>query len=167
MKSESQKLSVSLILSQEFKNSWNILRQAIENITEEHWLEMVNEWSFSLTVYHIIETAEFYSRNTPEGMEWGKIAGFNYETDTDEMKIQKQARITKELLLDYLAEIEERITNYFENTRDEDLFEKDGFDPHLKSILEKLLYLLRHNMHHIGELNKALRDWNCQRINWI
>lgn len=166
MKPESQKLSVGLILSKEFKNSWNILRQAIENITDEHWLEIVNDWSFSWTVCHIIETAEFYSRNTPEGMEWGKITGINHETDTDEMKIQKQARITKELLLNYLDEIEERITTYIENTSDEDLFEKDGFDPHLKSILEKLLYLLRHNMHHIGELNKALRDWNCQRISW-
>jgi len=166
MNPESQKKKFGLILSNEFKNSWKILRQAIENITYEYWLEMANDWSFSWTVYHIIETAEFYSRNTPEGMEWGKKAGISHETDSDEMKIQKLANITKELLLAYLDEIEERITNFIENTNDEDLFEKDGFDPHLKSILEKLLYLLRHNMHHIGELNKALRDWNCQRISW-
>ncbi|MFX0141474.1 MAG: DinB family protein [Candidatus Hodarchaeota archaeon] len=166
MNPESQKKRVGPILSKEFKNSWCILRQAIENIPDKYWLKSVNDWSFSLTIYHIIETAEFYSRDTPEGMKWGKRAGINLETDSNEMIDRKQANITKELLLVYLGEIEEQIAKYIENFKDDDLYEKDGFDPHLKSILEKLLYLLRHNMHHIGELNKTLRDWDCQRISW-
>jgi hypothetical protein len=166
MRIKDQGTKIGPILSQEFHNSWNMLRQAIENITEEFWMTAINDWSFSWNIYHIIETAEFYSRNTPLGMEWGERAGINWEMDTEEEINKKKLRITKEFLLNYLEEIEDKITNILTNTKDDDFFKTDEFDQGTLYVFEKFVYLLRHNMHHIGELNKALRDSNNQRISW-
>ena len=64
-----------------------------------------------------------------------------------------------------MKEIEKRITEIFDSEDDLELLNKDNFH-WFQSIYEKYLYLLRHDMHHIGELNKALRDWKCTRISW-
>ncbi|UCG01261.1 MAG: DinB family protein [Candidatus Heimdallarchaeota archaeon] len=161
-----QERKIGPIISKEFQNSWNMLRQAVENISDEFWLTTINEWSFSWTIYHIIETAEFYSHSTPLGMEWGKYAGINWEVDSEDEINKKKSLITKEVILNYLEDIEKRISNYFTNVTDYDLFDTDGFDNGNLYVIEKMIYLLRHNMHHIGELNKVLRDSNCQRISW-
>ncbi len=154
------------VLSQEFHHTWQMLRQAIKNITPSKWNERIHDWSFSFTVYHIIETAEFYNRNTPEGMEWGKRAGFSWTENSDEEILERMAALTKEDMVNYLNDIEESITKYLANVSVEDLFTTDGFDNGKLLIIKKLLYLLRHNMHHIGELNKFLRDIDSTRINW-
>ena len=45
------------------------------------------------------------------------------------------------------------------------LLEPDEFQM-FPTRLDKYLYLLRHNLMHMGELNKALRDHNCPRLKW-
>lgn len=148
--------TIGLLLSRQFSSSWKMLHQAIENAPDIYWLKWDNDWSFSWNIYHIIETADYYKRSTPKGMEWGKKAGGK----------TKKTKITKEQLLVYLEEVEYQISDLLEKSSDEDLLGTDEFDDGHLVILEKLLYLLRHNMHHIGELNKALRDWECERIKW-
>lgn len=128
MNQETQLKRIGPLLSKEFQNSWNMLREAIENIAEEFWSTTINDWSFSWTIYHIIETAEFYNRNTPLGMEWGKRVGINWETDSEEVISNRKLNITKETLVDYLKEIETQIADNLINFNDEDLFNTDGFD---------------------------------------
>ena len=154
------------VLAQEFFHSWQMLRQAINNVSQEKWNERIHDWSFSFTVYHIIETAEFYNRSTPKGMEWGKRAGFSWTEDSDEQILDQITKLTKEELSAYLNEIEDKISNFLTNASIDKLFSTDGFDNGNLLIIEKMLYLLRHNMHHIGELNKALRDSDRPRIKW-
>ena len=161
---------ISITLLKQFNRNWNMLRQSIENAPEKHWKEVQIDdsekvWSYSWNIFHIIETADFYSRNTPENMEWGKKAGINWDTDLPEVIAEKKDLITKLHLKKYLKEIEGRITKIFESNNDLELLKKDNFH-WFQSIYEKYLYLLRHDMHHIGELNKALRDWKCKRISW-
>jgi uncharacterized damage-inducible protein DinB len=126
----------------------------------------MTDWSFSSTVYHIIETADFYIGNTPEGMEWGKRAGFSWEEDDEETISTRLSSLTKAYLIDYLNEIENEISHFLEESTEQDLFSTDEFDDGNLLIIKKMLYLLRHNMHHIGELNKTLRDCGSRRINW-
>ncbi|MHA1975473.1 MAG: DinB family protein [Candidatus Hodarchaeales archaeon] len=154
------------VLSEEFRHSWQILRQAIENISIDDWNKNMTDWSFSSTVYHIIETADFYIGNTPEGMEWGKRAGFSWEEDDEETISTRLSSLTKAYLIDYLNEIENEISHFLEESTEQDLFSTDEFDDGNLLIIKKMLYLLRHNMHHIGELNKTLRDCGSRRINW-
>ncbi|MFQ6126147.1 MAG: DinB family protein [Candidatus Heimdallarchaeota archaeon] len=161
-----QTKEIGLVLLNQFNSSWKMLRQAIEIIGDENWSKTANNWSFVWTVYHIIETADYYRRNTPKGMEWGKRAGINWETDSEEIIEQKKIAITKAQVLAYLEDVKTQIIHFLENATDPDLLTTNDFDEGKLLILEKMLYLLRHNMHHIGELNKALRDWKSQRIQW-
>ncbi|MFW9993836.1 MAG: DinB family protein [Candidatus Odinarchaeota archaeon] len=153
------------ILLKQFNCSWNMLREAIDKVPQDLWAKVAVEWSFSWVVYHIIESADFYCRNTPEGMEWGKRAGIERGKDSESVVSEKKSGITKEILIIYLDEIKEKLSRVLGATTDSELLTRDGFT-WFDSVLEKFLYLLRHNMHHVGELNKTLRDNECERIRW-
>ncbi len=143
----------------QFTSTWKMLRKAIENVPDKHWFRTENDWSYSKTVYHILETQEFYIRNSPEGMVWNKLL----EPKGRENKAKDYP--TKEQLENYLKEIEEKVSTYLKTLSFEQLLEKDGFK-WFSSIFEKLLYLLRHTAHHLGELGRMLREWDCKRMKW-
>ena len=153
-------------LESQFKEKWSMLIDALSKCPEDRFHDGIGEWSFSYTIYHIIETAEFYIRNTPDGMKWGLRAGFDWNTDSKETINKMKKKLTKSLLLKYLEEIQNRIDKFLNEKKDEDLLKKDDFH-WFESIYEKLVYLLRHNSFHIGELAKTLREWGTDRIKWV
>jgi len=147
----------------QFQSSWNMLRQAIENVPEGCWNRTYNGWTFSDTVYHIIATQEFYFRDTPEGMEWGRLYGDpKYKADDPEKYYPSKA-----VLLEYQGRLESEISEFFGSKNDSDLEMNDGFKEWLPNVHVKLLYLLRHNAHHIGELARMLREWDAERVSWV
>ena len=103
--------------------------------------------------------------DNPDRMKWGARAGYNWD-DVKDIKKDIVPKISKELVLAYADEMEELVTQTITSMNSEKLKEKDGFH-WFESILEKFLYLLRHNMHHNGELSRALRDWGFKRSKWI
>ncbi len=117
-----------------------------------------------IAAYHIVETMDFYAGNNPEDMTWGQRAGYDWEKSKD-TKTDILPKITKEIVLAYLEETEKKLKDMFDSLDIERLNSKDEFK-WFHSIFEKLVYLLRHNMHHIGELSKTLRDWKCERAKW-
>ena len=79
-----------------------------------------------------------------------------------------QSNISKSDLLTYLEETENLLSKELKSLENDDFMKEDGFTfQGLESVLQKLIHLLRHTMHHIGELNKTLRDIECNRINWL
>ncbi|MHA1637828.1 MAG: hypothetical protein ACTSUB_07415 [Candidatus Thorarchaeota archaeon] len=151
-------------LANQFDNAWSMLNQAIENIPDELWSKNIGDWYFSMTAYHIIESANFYSGKTPDGMQWGFRAGFDWK-ETKNMKTDILPLITKDLVLLYLSEIKTKLSSTLNTVQNDVLQGTDGFH-WFRSILEKLLYLQRHTMLHIGELYLALRTWDCKRGTW-
>ena len=157
-----------------FKGTWQMLHQAIDKIPDDRWHDGICErepvdteskrWFFSFVVYHVIETAEFYVNTTPDTMEWGKKAGFNWE-NVKNIKSDILPRITKELVLEYLAEIEERVNSFVSDSTPQSFLEKDGFH-WFPCILHKLIYLLRHTTYHVGELSRMIREWECELLHW-
>lgn len=148
------------LLSQ-FSSTWKMLREAIDNCPDEYWYGTDKDWNYSRTVYHIIETQEFYLRDTPEGMEWGKLFG---DVNNPNLPVDT-VYPSKGILLDYLEKLEKSITEYLKDVKLDNLITKDGFK-WFSSVFEKLLYLLRHNAHHLGELGRMLREWDCNRMKW-
>jgi len=160
-----------------FEASWNILRQSIENVPDEMWAkgiekveipwsetEGMNVWYFSERVYHIIETVEFYNRDDPSGMQWGgRIGGIDWKKESPQ---ETATRISKDDMLEYLEKTRENLKKKLSTLSDDDMFEKDGFEKWQPSRLYKYIYTLRHNMWHIGELSKTLREYDCQRTEW-
>ncbi|MHA2314351.1 MAG: DinB family protein [Candidatus Hermodarchaeia archaeon] len=151
-------------LARQFHGMWKMLRQGIEKIPDEQWTFGKDKWFYSLRVYHIIETFEFYARDTHKGMQWGKRLGKVNWWETMSHK-EVASLITKKDALAYLGEMEEHTTKLFKANTDEDLLKEDDFH-WFSSIYEKFLYCLRHNSFHIGELAFALNRLECERIEW-
>lgn len=148
------------LLSQ-FASTWRMLQQAIENCPDKYWYRTDKDWNFSRTIYHIIETQEFYIRSTPEGMVWGKLLG-----DLDNKTLSAdEIYPAKDILLNYLEDLQKQINDYLITISINELLNKDGFK-WFNSVFEKLLYLLRHNAHHLGELGRMLREWDSPRMKW-
>jgi len=164
-------------LLKQFESSWKMLRQSIENVPDEKWVIGIkpinkpwaeakgdNIWFFSERVYHIIETVEFYSNDNPDSMKWGgRIGGIEWRKESPEVTA---SRIKKDDMLEYLEETKKKLEKKLESFSDYDLFETDGFSEWQSSRLAKFLYTLRHSMWHIGELSRALRDYESERTSW-
>ena len=150
------------LLSQ-FRSTWKMMDQAMEEIDDERWLWNAQGWTYADTIYHLIITQEFYIRDKPEGMRWGSLYG-----DKELMeKSPTEYYPTREVLIDYKGSIERKVEDYLSSKNDSDLLSTDGFSGYLSTIHEKLLYLLRHNAHHIGELTLMHRELNFGRISWV
>ncbi len=165
MKKIKSEMSFRFVLLKQFESKWKMLRDAVDKCPEEKWHEGEGDWIYSWSVYHIIETADFYSRNNPESMTWGIKTGINWDIDSKDEIISKKSKITKSFLNNYLEEIELRISRSLSETKDKDLLLKDDFR-WFDSVYEKLVYLLRHNSFHIGELAQKLRNWRSERLKW-
>ena len=154
-----------------------MLRQCIENVPDEKWdvgLKVIdkpwaeakgeNIWYYSDRVYHIIQTVEFYTNDDPKTMKWGgRIGGIEWRKESPEVTA---SRIKKDDMLEYLQETENKLRKKLMSFSDNDLFEDDGFSEWQDSRLAKFLYTMRHSMWHIGELSRALRDYDCKRTSW-
>ncbi|MHA2169306.1 MAG: hypothetical protein ACXAB7_05375 [Candidatus Kariarchaeaceae archaeon] len=151
-------------LINQFNQCWVMLQQAIDKVPDELLYRDENDWRYCKVTYHTIETAEFYVRDTPAGMEWGKWSNVNWKTDTLETIKDK---LTKEDLFDYLKDVAVKVESKLQDFDQEKLREKDGFGDWFPSITSKFLYLLRHTMLHIGELSRALREVEEEMIVWM
>jgi hypothetical protein len=154
-------------LARQFRGIWTMTRQAIEQVPDAAWARGVKgdeEWFYSLRVYHIIETAEFYSRDMHEGMQWGaRLGKVNWWDSITHKEAAK--KVVKGDMLVYLDEIAQYIEGLLKRASDKDLLRKDGFH-WFSSIIEKYQYLIRHNTYHLGELTMQLRVQGNKRIKW-
>jgi hypothetical protein len=152
-------------LANQFNSSWNLIHQAVERCTDENWSQVLESWSFSWTLYHVVETLDFYLRETPKGMQWGKRAGISWDTQSkDEIKSQK-SQISKDFMKQYISDIETKANQLVHSMDEKEILIQDEFD-WFETRLEKYIYALRHTMFHIGECNKTLRDKKAKRIKW-
>jgi hypothetical protein len=159
------KNSIKDVLLSQYQLCWEKALNAIENSSNDLWLDLKNDWCYAWNAYHIIEGMDFYSRTSPEGMEWGKRAGIDWNKDDKEVAEKKYQKITKDLVREYLDDLKENVTRNLHNTSDSDFLQQGEFK-WFKSRLERHLYSLRHAEFHIGELNKSLRQSDNLRIKW-
>ena len=161
------KSPIAYALARQFEGMWEMIRQAIENIPEDEWTigeKSDEEWYYSLRIYHMIETAEFYSRDTHDGMQWGARLGKINWWDTISHKEAAKMVIKGDMLI-YLDDIAKYIRSHLKRVSDDKLQRKDGFH-WFASVLEKYHYLIRHNTYHLGELTMKLRALGHDRIKW-
>lgn len=165
MSDKLKKNSVGNNILAQFDQSWKMLSEAIDNAPDDLWIELKNDWCYAANVFHIIESVDFYSKEDKAGMEWGKRIGIDWSKDSKEEVNKKRQKISKDLNRNYLAEIKEKLEKIFKNTSDYVFLQADNFK-YFSSNLERQIYSLRHAAHHIGELNKALREHGYKRIKW-
>ena len=158
--------NIAEVLVRQFNSSWKMLERAINNVSDELWNKFEIEWGYVRNFIHIIETGEFYNSDTPDDFNWGKFVGIEWKKDSKKEVNKKFEKITKDDVRRYLEVVRSDIQKKLSTFNSEKMLDSDGFMEYIPSIFDKYLYLLRHNMHHIGELNKTLRDNNEKRIDW-
>jgi uncharacterized damage-inducible protein DinB len=149
------------LLSQ-FESTWEMLDMAFSGVGED-WLKTVDGWIYGDVLYHIIITQKYYIRETPEGMEWGGLYGDPELKETDPRGYYPD----RETLIKYKNRVEQAVVKYLKSMDDRKLYHGDGFKNRFSTIHEKLLYLLRHNAHHLGELALIHRENNLERVKWV
>ena len=87
-------------LKRQFDSSLKMVRQAIDVISDDYWHKGMKEWYYSQSLYHILETMEFYLASSPTDMVWGARAGFDPETALEQEIL---TLISKELVLNEVA----------------------------------------------------------------
>jgi len=155
---------IAKALMAQYASVWKMLEDAINKAPDERWHDGVGQWYFSQTAYHIIETAQFYLGSDPDIMKWGARAGINRDEVTNIEKVILP-KLTKELVKTYLNEIGQKWADTLKSVSDSEILKTDDFH-WISSILEKLIYLLRHTNYHVGELNRALREWDLSPARW-
>lgn len=156
------------VLIQEFNVSCDMIKLAIENMDETKWYERHNNWSYNHTLYHILESIEFYSYDDPKGMETKGTMGISSENLTKEELDKLIDGKPKDFFFSYLAKVRKLITDKLSSFTVDELFAKDSFaEWGFTSRFHKFSYVLRHTMMHTGELNKTLRDLQLTRIKWL
>ncbi|MFW9795174.1 MAG: hypothetical protein ACFFEE_12770 [Candidatus Thorarchaeota archaeon] len=156
--------SITESITSQFKSGLKMVKDAIENVPDSRWHDGSGKWFFSQTVYQILEAMDFYLGSKHEEMKWGKRAGYVWVEDID-IKKDILPKLTKELVEEYLSEIQNKLTSVLGKASEDSLLKKDGFD-WFSCVLEKLQYALRHTAHHCGELNLMLRIWDAPTIKW-
>jgi hypothetical protein len=146
-------------LIRQFARSWKMVEEAIRSFSAEEWKTGdVTYLTPARLAYHIVETAEFYSGETADGFSWGHRFGCDWESAApDDLP-------TQEAVLAYLADARSQVENWL---REVDLFAPDAaFDWTGGCALDRALYLVRHNHHHVGEMwseikrrGHPLPDW--------
>lgn len=156
------------VLLQELQVSCDMVKLAIENMDETIWSKKTNDWSYVHTLYHIIDTIEFYSYDEPKKLVENGSLGIIAPNATDEQVQQIISEKSKKFFFDYLEKVKIFASDTITSLSTAELFEKDKFaEWGFTSRFHKFSYTLRHTMMHTGELNKQLRNLGKTRIKWL
>ena len=149
-------------LADQFERMWLMLREAIVNCPYEEWKRDAGHWFLipSRLAYHTIETVDFYRRESPQAMDWAGRLGVDWETkDSGTLPDRK-------LMLSYLEEIQGSLGEKLRSMPDEALLAGHAFPWTGVTVLERMIYTMRHSMFHLGQIQAELRRRELKGADW-
>lgn len=150
--------STNAVLLRQFNRSWQMFEEVVRQFPAETWRSDEIDYQIpARKAYHIVEGADFLIGTTPE-FEWG----YRFGGDWEGMKPEDLP--SQEAMLTYLEEINPKVEAWL---LDLDLMASDEAFPWPGgTLLDRALYLLRHNQHHIGELWAACKQHDLDLPKW-
>ena len=144
-----------------FTLTWDMYRDAIEEIPEEHWRTGdIAYLTPARLVHHALEAVEFYTGDSEE-FKWGNRLGVDWETATPEQLPTKQQATA------YLDEMIERTGSWLMAQTDEEITSRqEVFRWTGGTLLSRALYVMMHCRQHLGEINAELRRRGLKRVKW-
>jgi hypothetical protein len=136
-------------LADQYARAYKMLYTVIDNIPTDKWTSGLTEACIPARIaYHTIEGLDFFlSDKPPSDFPWGQQFNGSWED------LPEQSLPTKEEIVTYLKETQERVVDYFQAATDDVLLEAfDLYGWSGTTKLGQLVYALRHTMHHQGEL---------------
>jgi uncharacterized damage-inducible protein DinB len=154
--------TVGETLAEQFSRTWEMTREIVTQCPEDHWRNGgVPRHVPARWVLHAVETADFYARPGNGGWTWGDRFGVDWKTARpDELP-------SREDMLAYLEEVRRRLDTWLRAAADDELLRKrSDFAWTGASLLARLLYLLRHTQHHVGQVNQILKSQGVPLSKW-
>lgn len=144
----------------QFDRTWKMMRETITGFTDSSWVNTGVDYLVPARIaYHTLETIEYYigDKSSKEFPWRAKFAG-DWETmDKDRLPTQDQ-------VLRYMEDIGSGLVKWLDAS---DFSEKnDTFGGTGKTRLGHVLYILRHTLHHHGEMNYILFQSGHKKVNW-
>jgi hypothetical protein len=154
------KATVSEIVVRQYERSWRMFEEAVGTFTAEEWrIGDVTYLTPARTAYHVIETAEFYSGDTPDGFPWAHRFGFDWEAE-----VEAEALPTQEDIMAYLEDVRPKVDAWLKSV---DLMAPDTACHWTGgTILDRAHYLVRHTHHHVGEMWSEIKRHGHDLPDW-
>ncbi len=150
-------------IKQELDVTFKMLKVAASRIDGDFWTNEENKWMYGYTLFHAVEALEFHINDSPE--QWVPLNEVSVSSEQKEK--EKLKTLDREFFVNHIDKVELKFEEVLGNYSDDDLLETDGFASRGHTCrLEKLIYVTRHAMLHIGELSKTLRDLGLPVIKW-
>lgn len=151
-------------LWQQFGAAIDMLGNAIRACPDELWDRAGDDPAIWYIAYHTIFWLDYYSSGAPADFDPAAPVGLSeFDSDGD---VPTNA-IPRGELLTYLADIRARLRNLILNLTDERAAENLAMRWGSMSVLELLIYNLRHVQHHTGQLNLLLRQRANDAPAWV
>ena len=143
---------IAIVLSAQFDRVWKTFRNAISDLDEEQFSSGDIECFLPRNLaYHILETADFYSSDCEtDAFDWGYFKADN-----------------KPQMLCYADKMEAIIKQWLLRHSDEQLLEQQSICKWTgETVLDRVLYSLRHTQHHTAQINSELRRRGLAEGEW-
>jgi DinB superfamily len=153
------------ILWFQFGASIDMLENAITACPDEVWSDQVSFYEFWYYAYHTLFYLDFYLSEPPDSDTFAPPAPFTRsELSADELP---ERVYTKAELLSYLEFTRQKCRARIAGLTDERMKERIKVWKKEYSVLEWLLYNMRHVQHHAAQLNLLLRQRTDDAPTWV
>jgi len=150
---------LSGVLVGQFERSWRMVEEAVGTFSAEEWRTgEIDYLTPARLAYHILETAEFYAGESPDGFPFGHRFGCDWEG------AQPEELPTQEDVLEYLAEVRSQVETWL--TSADLLAADDAFTWPGDTVLDRAVYLQRHTHHHVGEMWSEIKRRGHDLPHW-
>jgi hypothetical protein len=153
--------SLNTAIWSQFGASLDMLENAIRFCPDEHW---DTESKFWYAAYHCIFWTDYYLTAEPSNFEPPKPLSFS---EFDPTGIMPERTYSKEELLDYLEYCRQKAHRVISKLTIEKLNDRWINDYKNFSMLEILIYNLRHIQHHTAQLNLLLKQTIRNAPGWV
>lgn len=155
--------STTTALREQFSRCWAMWRVEIENISDEQWQSGDIDYLIPVRhACHIAETADFYTGDIAvDRFSWGTAYGGGDWEGTAASALPD--RLATLALLEQMSILVDARLAAISETQ---LHTPSIFPWTGATLLDALLYLLRHTQHHLGEMHAELRRRNIPRAEW-
>jgi hypothetical protein len=151
--------TISIALAAQFDRNWEMWRATIARFSDDEWRTAPRDRMLPVRwAYHAIQTVDFYMGENPESFDWETRA--DWGGDLCQLPNQKE-------LLAYIDAMQAKIHQRLDSANDEEMLRPTAFPWTGHSLLQQMLYLLRHTQYHLGELAMLLRLRGDNEAEWL
>ncbi len=153
------------VLLFQFTASLQMLENAIRACPDKVWGSKISYYEFWYYAYHTIFWTDFYLSNIPEE-EFTPPVPFTlgeFEADVLPPRVYTQTE-----LLEYLEFVKTKCSTHISSLSNENMMQHLKIGRREYSLLEWVLYNMRHVQHHAAQLNLLLRQGtDAAPPNWV